>query len=84
MSNVLRDCPNCGAKALNHPENGCILATLWRVIAERESASEEDGVLPTDPAEWLAERIATTDTDTLWDALGPVIDRLQDGQFSED
>lgn len=65
-------CPNCRQPVADHPENGCVLAALIQVIREREAMSEEK----------LRELHASTDTDQLWEDLGPLVDRLEEGEYS--
>ena len=71
MANRL-NCPNCGGYAANHPEDGCVLAALIQVIRERQSMSEAK----------LRKIHAGTVVDVLWDDLGRIIDKLEDGTYS--
>lgn len=65
-------CPNCGGNVANHPEDGCVLAALIQVIRERQSKSEPR----------LRKLHAKVDVDALWEDLGRVIDKLEDGAYS--
>ncbi len=64
-------CPNCQSPVANHPENGCVLAALIQVIREREALPETR----------LRKIHQGTDVDLLWRDLGPVIDRLEEGNY---
>lgn len=68
-----RTCPNCEDPVLTHSENGCILAALIGVVSDRGNTS----------AEKLQELHASCDVDELWHRLGPIIDDLEAGVFSE-
>lgn len=66
-------CPNCGNSPVHgHPENGCILATMITVVRERGNKSEEE----------LEELHAKTDVNALWNDLGPILDKLEEGGYS--
>jgi hypothetical protein len=66
-------CPNCMQHpAANHPENGCVLASMIQLVRERGNHSEEE----------IQTLHATCDTDALWAHLGPLLDKLEDGEFS--
>ena len=71
MANKLK-CPNCGGNVANHPEDGCVLAALIQVIRERQSMSEKE----------LRKLHANADVDALWDDLGRIIDKLEEGNYS--
>lgn len=64
-------CPNCGEAADGHPVNGCVLAALISVLADR-------GELPD---ERLLELHAGANTDAMWLDLGPVVDKLGEGYY---
>jgi hypothetical protein len=68
-------CPNC-SQAFTvrrpHPENGCALAALAGVVADLGNKT---------PAQ-VARLIHNADVDALWTDLGPVIDKLEDGEYS--
>lgn len=67
-----RMCPNCLTTAVkHHPENGCVLAALIQVLREREELPERT----------LLSLHAKTDVDALWDDLGPILDKLEDGGY---
>ena len=67
-------CPNCWAHPVdNHPENGCVLAALVQIIRERETVPETR----------LLRIHARTDITALWNTLGPLLDRLEVGEFSK-
>lgn len=64
-------CPNCGSLVSDHPENGCLLATLMSVLRER--GTHEPGQI---------ERIhARCDVDRMWQEVGELVDRLGEGAF---
>lgn len=65
-------CPNCTQPVVDHPENGCVLAALIGVVRERGNKNEAE----------LIELHADANVDALWDVLGPVIDGLEEGEFS--
>jgi hypothetical protein len=65
-------CPNCLEPLTTHPNNGCVLAAMIQVIRERGSLASDD----------LTEIHRDTDTDALWEDLGPVIDRLEAGGYT--
>jgi len=58
----------------DHPENGCVLATLVQAIRERGNVDEEK----------LLQMHATTDVSALWEDLGPIIDKLEAGEYAGD
>jgi len=58
----------------DHPENGCVLATLVQAIRERGNVDEEK----------LLQMHATTDVSALWEDLGPIIDKLEHGEYAGD
>lgn len=66
-------CPNCMCVPVtNHPENGCVLASLVQIVRERGNHSEDE----------IQKLHANCDTDALWEHLGPVLNKLEDGDFS--
>jgi len=69
-----RLCPNCANPVANHPHNGCVLNALVHVVRDRGHHSEER----------LRQLHATCDVDALWERIGPIIDNLEDGEFSHD
>lgn len=66
-------CPNCSALVDGHlhPEDGCAVALLQRVVKDRGSLTDVQ----------VRELARTCDVDALWEALGPVIDRFEAGEF---
>ncbi len=72
MAKKKRICPNCTISAVkDHPEDGCVLAALIQVLREREELPERT----------LLALHAKTDVDALWDDLGPILDKLEDGSY---
>jgi hypothetical protein len=65
------DCPNCNHPVEDHPANGCVLAAFIRVLEDR-------GV---DKAK-LEKLHAECWVDNLWDDVGPILDRLEEGHYS--
>lgn len=67
-------CPNCaGIPAQEHPQNGCVLAALIEVVRDRGEMSATD----------LAQLLANTDADALWNDLGPIVDTLEAGGYTQ-
>lgn len=70
-----RVCPNCGHPGVfEHPDDGCVLAALIGVLRDREDLSEEE----------LLELHSRCDVDALWSDIGKVLDRLEEGFYSND
>lgn len=68
-----RACPNCCVNSVeDHPENGCVLAALIGVIRDRADISDEQ----------RQEIHATCDVDALWNDIGKIVDRLEEGEYS--
>lgn len=67
-------CPNCMSPIGSHPENGCVLAAMIQVVRERGTRSEEE----------VLALHASANVSALWDELGPIIDKLEDGEFRDD
>lgn len=66
-------CPNCEQSPVDgHPENGCLLVSLIQVLRDRGEFEESD----------LQKIHAECSADLLWDALGPIVDRLGEGKFA--
>ena len=66
-------CPNCREDlAKGHPGNGCVLGALFSCIADREGGRRRA----------LMERLADVDECALWDDIGPIVDKLQDGAYN--
>lgn len=65
-------CPNCTSPVNGHPENGCVLQALIGVIRDRGNLSERK-ILDLHANAWV---------DSLWDDMGPIIDDLEEGQYS--
>lgn len=68
------ECPNCSRPVKDHPENGCVLAALVQVVRERGNLD----------AAQLDSLHANIDTNALWEALGAIVDLLEEGAFSPD
>lgn len=66
-------CPNCSEQVENHPQNGCVLAALVEILRDRGRYTDQT----------LQTIHANCDVDALWEDLGPVIDRLGDGDYSQ-
>lgn len=64
-------CPNCNSPVKGHPDNSCVLNALIGVLRER-------GV----PAKKLEKLHAACWIDNVWDDIGPIMDRLEDGYYS--
>lgn len=64
-------CPGCGGP-LDHPENGCVVATLFAILKSRDDVEPE-------AIQRLHEHC---DVDMLWTELGPLLDRLAEGNHS--
>ena len=68
-----RICPNCYASPVKgHPENGCVLAAFIVVLRDRGNKPERR----------LLQIHAECNVDALWDQVGPLLDRLEEGEFS--
>ena len=66
-------CPNCAEHPVdNHPQTGCMLAALIQIIEERGGHSATE----------LQVLHANTNVDALWDDIGPIIDRLEHGEYN--
>lgn len=65
-------CPCCSAPVSQHPENGCVLYTLIQVLGQRGALTASE----------LAQVHADCDVDTLWSDIGPVLDKLEVGHYS--
>jgi len=68
----LTRCPNCGGSVKNHPQNGCALAVLIGVIQDRGTVAGRT----------LTELHARVDPDALWQDLGKLVDRLENGDYN--
>ncbi len=66
-------CPICLSAVKDHPQNGCVLAALMGVVAERGNLSQRR----------VNALHAKVDTNKLWDDLGPILDHLEWGRYSE-
>jgi hypothetical protein len=67
-------CPNCGADigADKTHGDGCVLGALLEVVRDRGNLRERT----------VATRGRRCDVDALWDDLGTVVDKLEDGGYS--
>lgn len=65
-------CPNCLENLDEHPENGCVLHAFIAVLFDRGNLSEEQ----------LAKLHADTDVDLFWNDLGPILDKLENGEYT--
>lgn len=86
--NALHDiytCPNCGQHELQfskgvtpevgmfgHPETSCVLYVMAQQACGRETLEPRA----------LFDLLVNCDVDALWDALGPVVDAFERGEFS--
>jgi hypothetical protein len=68
---LVHKCPNCGEPVAGHPDTSCTLYGLMQIVRER-------GNLPEAKVQKIHREV---DVDALWEELGPVIDRLEDGAF---
>jgi hypothetical protein len=71
MKRLIHKCPNCGEPVAGHPDTGCVLNALVQIIRER-------GEIPEVKVRKIHREV---DVDALWEELGPVVDRLQEGVF---
>ena len=68
----MRKCPNCAAHPVaDHPANGCVLAALIQCIRDRGTVPERR----------LRDVHAHTDVDALWNDVGKIVDRLEEGAY---
>lgn len=65
-------CGNCLSPIENHPENGGVVGALFQVLHEREEMETSE----------IHRLHALCDVDRLWNVLGPLVDRLANGDFS--
>lgn len=65
-------CGNCLSPIENHPENGCVIGALFKVLHDRGEM---------EPSE-IHRLHAACDVDRLWDEIGLLVDELGDGDFS--
>ena len=66
-------CPNCGDEHSEMPIAPCLLAALFGLIVrDRGTLTEEQA----------RAALANVDTDALWTDLGPILDRLEGGQYA--
>jgi hypothetical protein len=68
---LVHKCPNCGAAVNAHPDTGCVLYALMTVIRERGNLAEAK----------VQKIHREVNVDALWEELGPIIDRIEDGAF---
>lgn len=68
----MKTCPNCSSPVVNHPANGCALAVLISVVKDRGNKGVAE----------LHALHEGCDVDALWEALGPIVDMLEDGEFA--
>lgn len=66
-------CPNCG-DPVGHAANGCVLETLFDVVRNRQTLTEAEL-----QALWTKANI-----DQIWDDIGPILDRLEAGDYSDE
>ena len=69
-----RRCPNCLGPIAKHPQNSCMLAMFIQVIRERGEMSERK----------LRKLHAKCNVDALWDKLAPIIDDIEEGEYTWD
>ena len=65
-------CGNCLSPIENHPENGCVVGAMFKVLHDR-------GEMETSEINRLH---ATCDVGRLLDEIGLLVDELGDGDFS--
>lgn len=68
-----RKCPNCGEPVVKHPDNGCVLNSLMRVVRDRGDTSDRR----------VRDIHAKCDVDALWNRLGEIVDDLESGFYSD-
>jgi hypothetical protein len=68
-------CPNCGKVFTeSHPENGCALALFATVVRDRGDLTQEQ----------INKLVVNCDTDALWEYLGALISRFEEGDFNHE
>ena len=65
-------CPNCGSPVKTHPRNDCVLNALIGILHDRGNLSKKK----------LHVIHRKADTGVLWEDLGPILDRLEDGFYT--
>lgn len=68
----MKKCPNCSEPVIGHAENGCVLNTLVGIVRERGTRSDEE----------IEKLHAECDVDGLWNYMGEIVDKLEDGFFT--
>lgn len=67
------NCPNCSHPVAGHPNNGCVLHAFIQLLGDRGNLT---------PVQ-LTKLHEVCNVDSLWDRLGPVLDDLEAGMFSD-
>jgi hypothetical protein len=67
-------CPNCCAEIDTHPRDECILYVFMTVLRDRGNLDDEQ----------LAEIHANCAVDMMWDDIGPILDRLEEGYYDSE
>lgn len=72
---MFKTCPNCGRKGVltskKHIGSGCALAMVAGAAMDRENLTDHQ----------IADRIGNADVDLLWDLMGPIVDKFEDGNL---
>jgi len=66
-------CPNCGGSIKDHVADFCVLSSLMGVVDDRGNLARAQ----------LEQLWGNVDIDRLWDDLGPILDRLEAGDYSK-
>jgi hypothetical protein len=67
-------CPNCNEPVEGHASNSCVLNAFIQLLADRDTLTPEQ----------LRELHTNTDVDQMWGDLGPALDRLEAGFYSQE
>lgn len=65
-------CPNCAQSVVGHADNQCVLNAFIQLLRERENLNEAR----------LLQLHGNCSVDTMWDDLGPILDKLEAGEYS--
>lgn len=69
---MIHKCPNCGEHVNGHPDTSCTLYALMQIVRERSNLTEAK----------VQKVHREVNVDALWEELGPIIDRLENGDFN--
>ena len=68
----MKNCPNCSVPVKTHTHNGCVLHELMCVISDRGNLTKKE----------VRAIHAYVDADALWNDLGAIVDRLEEGGYA--